>query len=119
MVRHVAEGCSWEQFFPYYVQAYGLALDKARQRSSQPAGGSTTLTRVLAATMSTTPNLHSFTALTSLPPAHRPPCVSWPTTSGGAGTPNATICSRPSTKKNGNAATTIPSPRWKKPPGHG
>lgn len=69
MVRHVAEGCSWEQFFPYYVQAYGLALDKARQRSSQPAGGSTTLTRVLAATMSTTPNLHSFTALTSLPPA--------------------------------------------------
>ena len=53
MVRHVAEGCSWEQFFPYYVQAYGLALDKARQRSSQPAGGSTTLTRVLAATMST------------------------------------------------------------------
>lgn len=69
MVRHVAEGCSWEQFFPYYVQAYGLALDKARQRSSQPAGGSTTLTRVLATTMSTTPNLHSFTALTSLPPA--------------------------------------------------
>ena len=69
MVRHVAEGCSWEQFFPYYVQAYGLALDKARQRSSQPAGGSTPLTRVLAATMSTTPNLHSFTALTSLPPA--------------------------------------------------
>lgn len=69
MVRHVAEGCSWEQFFPYYVQVYGLALDKARQRSSQPAGGSTTLTRVLAATMSTTPNLHSFTALTSLPPA--------------------------------------------------
>lgn len=69
MVRHVAEGCSWEQFFPYYVQAYGLALDKARQRSSQPAGGSTTLTRVLAATMSTTPNLHSFTTLTSLPPA--------------------------------------------------
>lgn len=69
MVRHVAEGCSWEQFFPYYVQAYGLSLDKARQRSSQPAGGSTTLTRVLAATMSTTPNLHSFTALTSLPPA--------------------------------------------------
>lgn len=69
MVRHVAEGCSWERFFPYYVQAYGLALDKARQRSSQPAGGSTTLTRVLAATMSTTPNLHSFTALTSLPPA--------------------------------------------------
>ena len=69
MVRHVAEGCSWEQFFPYYVQAYGLALDKARQRSSQPAGGSTTLTRVLTATMSTTPNLHSFTALTSLPPA--------------------------------------------------
>lgn len=69
MVRHVAEGCSWEKFFPYYVQAYGLALDKARQRSSQPAGGSTTLTRVLAATMSTTPNLHSFTALTSLPPA--------------------------------------------------
>lgn len=69
MVRHVAEGCSWKQFFPYYVQAYGLALDKARQRSSQPAGGSTTLTRVLAATMSTTPNLHSFTALTSLPPA--------------------------------------------------
>ena len=69
MVRHVAEGCSWEQFFPYYVQAYGLALDKARQRSSQTAGGSTTLTRVLAATMSTTPNLHSFTALTSLPPA--------------------------------------------------
>lgn len=69
MVRHVAEGCSWEQFFPYYVQAYGLALDKARQRSSQPAGGSTTLTRVLAATMSTTPNLRSFTALTSLPPA--------------------------------------------------
>ena len=69
MVRHVAEGCSWEQVFPYYVQAYGLALDKARQRSSQPAGGSTTLTRVLAATMSTTPNLHSFTALTSLPPA--------------------------------------------------
>ena len=69
MVRHVAEGCSWEQFFPYYVQAYGLALDKTRQRSSQTAGGSTTLTRVLAATMSTTPNLHSFTALTSLPPA--------------------------------------------------
>ena len=69
MVRHVAEGCSWEQFFPYYVQAYGLALDKARQRSSQPAGSGTTLTRVLAATMSTTPNLHSFTALTSLPPA--------------------------------------------------
>lgn len=69
MVRHVAEGCSWEQFFPYYVQAYGLALDKARQRSSQPAGGSTPLTRVLATTMSTTPNLHSFTALTSLPPA--------------------------------------------------
>ena len=69
MVRHVAEGCSWEQFFPYYVQAYGLTLDKARQRSSQPAGGSTTLTRVLATTMSTTPNLHSFTALTSLPPA--------------------------------------------------
>ena len=69
MLRHVAEGCSWEQFFPYYVQAYGLALDKARQRSSQPAGGSTTLTRVLATTMSTTPNLHSFTALTSLPPA--------------------------------------------------
>lgn len=69
MVRHVAEGCSWEQFFPYYAQAYGLALDKARQRSSQPDGSSTALTRVLAATMSTTPNLHSFTALTSLPPA--------------------------------------------------
>ena len=70
MVRNVADACSWEQFFPYYIQAYGLALDKARQRSSQQAaGGSSTLTRVLAATMSTTPNLHSFTAQTPLPSA--------------------------------------------------
>lgn len=69
MVRSVAESCSWEQFFPYYEQAYTLALDKARQRSEQHGVSSATLTRILAATMSTTPNLHSFTALTSLPPA--------------------------------------------------
>ena len=69
-VRALSTTCSWEQFFANYIRAYGQALDKAAERGALgSAPSSSSLTRVLEATMSTTPTLHSFTAVTQLPEA--------------------------------------------------
>ena len=67
-VRSLSGACSWEHFFPHYLQAYTQALDKAVERGAlRSAPSSSSLTRVLEATMSTTPTLHGFTAITQLP----------------------------------------------------
>ena len=67
-VRPLSGACSWDRFFPHYIQAYTQALDKAVERGAlRDAPSSASLTRVLEATMSTTPTLHAFTAVTALP----------------------------------------------------
>lgn len=67
-VRSLSGACSWEHFYPYYVQAYDQALDKAVARGALgTAPSSASMTRVLEATMSTTPTLHGFTAVAALP----------------------------------------------------
>ncbi len=69
--RNLAMHCSWEGFFPLYTQAYTLALGKSGERNST-AGEDIerrreVLTRVLSSTASTSPNLHSLTAIAELP----------------------------------------------------
>ncbi|MFR8054927.1 MAG: DUF3417 domain-containing protein [Bilophila wadsworthia] len=57
-----------DRFFPHHIQAYTQALDKAVERGAlRDAPSSASLTRVLEATMSTTPTLHAFTSVTALP----------------------------------------------------
>lgn len=66
-VRKVSEECSWEKFFPYYIQSYHSALTKANERISihEPPKQTNTL---LITGVSKTPYLRMFTAINQLPP---------------------------------------------------
>ncbi len=65
--RHLAQYCSWKEFFPYYEQAYTHALEKAVERNSKALGFSGDIKHVLKATSSVTPILRSFMAISFLP----------------------------------------------------
>lgn len=69
--RAVAQGGSWELFFPHYLRAYGLALEKAEQRAALLASArrQRDLVHTFAATGSATPYLRNLTAVANLPPA--------------------------------------------------
>ncbi len=67
-VRSLAEIASWESFFPNYINAYRLAMDKAGKRGArQGARRREALSRVLTAKPSTTPYLRTLTAVAELP----------------------------------------------------
>ncbi len=69
--RALSNECSWERFFPYYLHAFSLALDKAADRGALREGAYNrsreTLSRVLAAAASSTPMLRGFVAVPQLP----------------------------------------------------
>ena len=65
--RQLSSLCTWRDFFPHYREAYAQALDKAAQRAPREQQGQESLTRVLEATMSATPTLHSFSVAARLP----------------------------------------------------
>ena len=68
--RSLSNECSWERFFPYYLQAFSLALDKAADRGALRDCGRAsceTLSRVFTSTPSSTPMLRGFTAVPQLP----------------------------------------------------
>ena len=67
--RSLCLQCTWEDFFPQYAQAYDMALTRAAGRAPANAQDRNALTRVLTPSMSTTPNLHSFTVAPRLPKA--------------------------------------------------
>lgn len=67
--RQLSTLCTWEDFFPCYRQAYSQALDKVAQRAPREQQGQDSLTRVLEASMSATPTLHSFAVAARLPAA--------------------------------------------------
>ena len=67
-VRSLSADCAWDKFFPYYLKAFGLALDKAVERGAQVSGEhSDALVRVMQGVSSSTPTLHGFTAVSQLP----------------------------------------------------
>lgn len=68
-VRLLADKCSWEQFFPHYLEAFRQALDKAAERGAMQSApiASESLSRILAGSTSATPTLHGFTAVAKLP----------------------------------------------------
>ena len=68
-VRRMTEGCSWEQFFPYYLEAYSQALEKAESRRGSVFAHDfmeDISPRVVAGASSETPVLHSFNAVAPL-----------------------------------------------------
>ena len=65
--RALCRHCTWEDFYPYYGQAYDMALTKAAERAPEHEQDRNALTRVLAPSMSTTPSLHCFTVAPRLP----------------------------------------------------
>lgn len=67
--RALSNECSWKRFFPYYLQAFSVALDKAADRGAlrDNACSCETLSRVFASTPSSTPMLRGFTAVPQLP----------------------------------------------------
>ena len=68
-VRQLCSQCTWKEFFPLYEQAYHLALRRAAARRPDAETPSNCLTRVLTASMSTTPSLHCFSVMARLPEA--------------------------------------------------
>lgn len=69
-VRAVAQACSWEKFYPYYLQAYEKAILDARQKTNAHPTTSIDADRLISVytgTSSSTPSLHSFTATARLP----------------------------------------------------
>ncbi len=58
---------TWKEFFPYYLNAYAHALEKAEERKSKAFGFSEDVKHVLKATSSVTPVLRSFMAISLLP----------------------------------------------------
>ncbi len=70
-VRALAETCSWEQFFPRYLEAFAGALDKAAERGAMRSAplSAESLGRILAGVGSATPHLRTFTAVAALPEA--------------------------------------------------
>ena len=68
-VRQFVDGCSWERFFPKYLEAYQLTLDKMKARSgalSLLPSGESLAPRVFMGTSSVTPVLHRVTAVAPL-----------------------------------------------------
>jgi len=71
-VRTLIESCSWEQFFPNYLEAYTKALDKVRARlAGDVHEREEGFMRFLSGTSSATPVLHEITAVSQLPEALR------------------------------------------------
>lgn len=67
-VRALSELCSWKEFYPHYLQAFTVALENAAERdAAQDDLRISGLSRVLTGQASTTPNLHSVTAVARLP----------------------------------------------------
>lgn len=68
-VRTLANASSWTEFFPYYIQAFKTALENANERDAAQVEQqiSAGLSRILAGTTSTTPSLHTVTAVAKLP----------------------------------------------------
>ncbi len=66
--RKLSKYFTWQEFFPYYQEAYALALDKATDRNNKAFGFSEDVKHVLKATSSVTPVLRSFMAISFLPP---------------------------------------------------
>ncbi len=68
-VRSMTEGCSWEQFFPYYLEAYNQALEKADSRRGSKFTHDfmeEISPRVMSSASSATPVLHGFNAVAPL-----------------------------------------------------
>ncbi len=70
-VRAAAMGASWDHFFPNYLKAYEVALDKAGQRAALQAETRRQRERIrtFAPTGSVTPYFRNVTAVVDLPPA--------------------------------------------------
>lgn len=69
-VRALAGHAAWGDFFALYLQAYGMAGEKAALRGAQLAGARRreSLSRALEVKSSTTPFLRTLTAVAELPP---------------------------------------------------
>ncbi|GAB7140426.1 hypothetical protein RsTz2092_03740 [Deferribacterales bacterium RsTz2092] len=65
IAHDIAQNCSWEQFFPYYISAYGFALDKAADRTMTPE--ETKSSHHVWASNVERPHLRSFNAVADLP----------------------------------------------------
>ncbi len=68
--RTTALGASWDHFFPNYLKAFGLAMDKAEQRAKLLASArhQRELIHTFAATGSATQYFRNLTAVVNLPP---------------------------------------------------
>ncbi|MEG1610087.1 MAG: alpha-glucan family phosphorylase, partial [Bilophila sp.] len=68
-VRALSWQCSWKEFFPHYVLAFKAALENAGERDAaqDDVHASTGLSRILTGSTSTTPSLHTATAVARLP----------------------------------------------------
>ena len=71
-VRAISGMCSWQEFFPHYLKAYNLASEKAAERDAVLASAKeeclpSSSTRLFTVCPSSSPVLHSFTAITKLP----------------------------------------------------
>ncbi|MDR2695315.1 MAG: alpha-glucan family phosphorylase [Deltaproteobacteria bacterium] len=65
--RALALGSSWENFFPLYIEAYTVALNKTYERAGYKREKAESLSHVLTAAGSTTPLLRYLTAVAELP----------------------------------------------------
>ncbi len=70
--RNLSNHFTWKKFFPYYIEAYSLALEKADEREGGFEGFKRDVKHVLKATSSVTPVLRSFTAISSIPTRLQP-----------------------------------------------
>ncbi len=68
-VRQLIEGCSWEHFFPYYLEAYSHALEKVNARGSGLLSYDVEddyVPRIVSSTSSVTPVLRNLNAVAPL-----------------------------------------------------
>lgn len=66
-VHELVKKCSWEHFYAYYVEAYDMAIDRAKERTDAMDNSSGKGMRMAAVNTSFRPVLHSFNAIAKLP----------------------------------------------------